>query len=694
MIALRKAWLLIIVLLASLADAAPPAQVSLHHELNVRIDPGRGMLKVDDRVTLPPGSNGRFRFHLYPGLQLGRVTGLTEPEAAEGVPVRVHALGGGDYEGLRLDGVRWLRIRYQGTIRQALNDISDSPGKRQQWTRGWIGDDGVFLDGAAPWYPRFGDQLLTFDLRVQAPPGWRAVSQGQPLGDNHWRETHPQDDIYLIANYFRVYQQSTPNGLAQVFLRQLDPVLAQRYLDATQTYLALYSRLLGPYPYAKFALVENFWESGYGMPSFTLLGPQVLRLPFIIHSAYPHEILHNWFGNGVYVDYARGNWSEGLTTYLADHFLKAQQGQGAAYRREALQRYARYAAKAGAFPLSHFTARHGDASQAIGYSKAMMVFHMLHRRLGDEIFFAGLRRFVRDYRFKRASYSDLQHSWEQASGRPLARFFDQWLERPGAPRLALGKVTVKRIGGQYRLDGVLRQTQAEPPFELRVPVVIQLTDGKMRHETIPLDGRSQAFHWVFESQPLSLAVDPDFDLFRQLDPAEIPMTLSAFFGSEKATLVLPAQAPEPIRQGYAALARDWAAKRPGWRVTTDADLDRLPDSGAILVLGWQNRFRDTVLHRHGKSLLQDGQVSLAGQTVNADKFSIVTAVTGPDQQPRILLTASQPAAIAGLARKLPHYGKYSYLAFTGATPDIKIKGQWAVSSEANPYRRMLTSPGS
>ena len=70
----------------------------------------------------------------------------------------------------------------------------------------------------------------------------------------------------------------------------------------------MYRQLIGPYPYGKFALVENFWETGYGMASFTLLGPQVIRFPFILNSSYPHEILHNWWGNSVFVDYASGNW--------------------------------------------------------------------------------------------------------------------------------------------------------------------------------------------------------------------------------------------------------------------------------------------------------------------------------------------------------------------------------------------------
>ena len=95
-------------------------------------------------------------------------------------------------------------------------------------------------------------------------------------------------------------------------------------------------------PFSKFALIENFWETGYGMPSFTLLGEQVIRFPFILESSYPHEILHNWWGNGVYPDYTTGNWSEGLTAYLADHLFQEMDGLGAEYRKEMLSRYKNY----------------------------------------------------------------------------------------------------------------------------------------------------------------------------------------------------------------------------------------------------------------------------------------------------------------------------------------------------------------
>ena len=49
-----------------------------------------------------------------------------------------------------------------------------------------------------------------------------------------------------------------------------------------------------------------------GFPAtFTLLGRQVLKLPFIVKTSLGHEILHQWFGNSVYIDFVAGNWAEG-----------------------------------------------------------------------------------------------------------------------------------------------------------------------------------------------------------------------------------------------------------------------------------------------------------------------------------------------------------------------------------------------
>src|SRR3990172_8203636 len=200
---------------------------------------------------------------------------------------------------------------------------------------------------------------------------------------------------------FQVCRDSAGTVETLVYLHENDEALAAKYLTATAQYLEMYRGLIGPYPYGKFALVENFWPTGYGMPSFTLLGAEIIRFPFIIPSSYPHEILHNWWGNSVFVDYQTGNWCEGLTAYLADHLIQEQRGKGEEYRRDTLQKYRSYVKGDRDFPLTEFRSRHSAPTEAVGYGKTLMLFHMLRQRLGDEAFRTWSGRFYREYRGKK-----------------------------------------------------------------------------------------------------------------------------------------------------------------------------------------------------------------------------------------------------------------------------------------------------
>jgi aminopeptidase N len=272
---------------------------------------------------------------------------------------------------------------------------------------------------------------------------------------------------------------------AFAFLRTPDQTLADRYLDVTAQYIEMYRGLLGPYPYSKFALVENFWETGYGMPSFTLLGEQVIRFPFILTSSYPHELLHNWWGNGVFVDSASGNWCEGLTAYLADHLFAEQRGQGADHRRAILQKVTDFVTAGNDFPLSRFQRRYNAVTEAVGYGKTAMFFNMLGEKVGDAQFIKALQAFYRDNLFREASFDDIEKSFEAVTGRDLRPFFDQWVRQVGTPELRLDRVS----GDGQRIDIALSQVQPGRLFALDVPVVIATDKGvETKTVSMPPDG--------------------------------------------------------------------------------------------------------------------------------------------------------------------------------------------------------------
>jgi hypothetical protein len=428
-------------------------------------------------------------------------------------------------------------------------------------------------------------------------------------------------------------------------------------------------------------LVENFRETGYGFPSFTLLGSRVIRLPFIIHTSYPHEILHNWWGNGVYVDYASGNWSEGLTAYLADYLIREERGQGVEYRRSALQKYRNYVGQEQDFALGEFRAKHGEASEAVGYNKALMFFHMLRRRLGERVFIDGLRRFYTEQRFRVAGYSDLQAAFEAESGLELQQDFDQWVSRVGAPTLHVRDVHVRETAGGYQLTARLEQSQDDPAYRLQVPVAVQLEgrDDGLRHELL-MSEKNLEVNLTFPTRPIRFAVDPEFDLFRRLDTAEIPPALGELFGSDQALFVLPAAAPDTLREAYRGLVSRFGAGR----VITDTNAEPLPADRPVWILGWENRHRAALAHEflaEDVSFEPQG-VRIHGELRDRDEECVVLVARRDRGESAALawIGCENPEAFAGLARKLPHYSKYGYLSFAGSEPANVLKGQWRVSA--------------
>ena len=657
-------------------DEPGPPPTMVHHVITVEVDPAGHRLSVEDEIRFPSAPSGPVEFELH---------GNLNPEGNELVALgEVPDSGPLEAERYRVSaptGTRQVTLSYAGVIHHPLT---------REGTVGLIGEEGVYLTGATHWLPALQDvPHQSFEMEVVLPPGWRSLSQGRRTKREEgadsvretWAESTPQQEVYLIAGQFTEYRKEGETADAVVLLREPDDKLAARYLDLTEPYLQMYAELLGPYPYSKFALVENFWETGYGMPSFTALGPRVIRMPFIPFTSYPHEILHNWWGNGVYVDYEAGNWAEGLTSYLADHLLAEQRGGGSEHRRGVLQRYADYVDDNDDFALTEFRGRHNAVTQAVGYGKTLMVFHMLRLRLGDEGFVAGLRKLYADNKFRETGWSAVADAFASATDTDLDAFFEQWTSRPGGPALRLRDVAVTKTEGGARVRGVLEQTQGGEAFEVRLPVAVQIDGDEQAHwYDVTMKTKEHAFDLELPAPPVRMAVDPSFDVFRRLHRDETPPAISQAFGADKILLVLPAAAPKDLRAAYRELAESWRrGQESRVEIKTDDALEELPKDRAVWLLGWKNRFRPLL----AKALdgTDDKSVTVAGQTLHRKDHAAVIVTRSPDNPEYALawLGAQRVEAMPGLARKLPHYGKYGYLGFTGDEPQNTVKGQWPVT---------------
>ncbi|HEY4221048.1 MAG TPA: M20/M25/M40 family metallo-hydrolase, partial [Myxococcota bacterium] len=569
------------------------------------------------------------------------------------------------------------------------------------------------------WYPHTqaqiksadGGELVTSKVKVTGmPAGWRALSEGDGAGANAWISTTPADNIHLVAGPFHETKERKHGVDVLIWLRSEDTdqqQLAQRYLEVTGQYLAMYDDLIGPYPYAKFALVENFWETGYGMPSFTLLGPQVIRFPFILHTSWPHELLHNWWGNGVFVSPGAGNWSEGLTAYLSDQLDAEQNGKGDEYRRTTLQRYQDFVAVDAKkdFPLTKFTARFSAASEAVGYGKWLMAVHMLRIKLGDDAFKGGLKKLWHDHRFERADFDDVRAAFQPGSATDLAPWFAAWTQRTGAPTVRWSDVRdVKDHTGAHHLEIAIAQTQADPAFPLDVPVVVTTRSGRGIRGVVAMDGSTKIARTsiALPDAAARVDVDPFADTFRALLPGEAAPSLSRALGAQRVLFVMPTLASVEERAAWKRFMDAVCGDGAQCSAVDDKAVTAIPNNSAVWILGYGNDLRAAAVvsaarfgaHDDDRGFLAPGPWTfdrVKNERTDPGKTSLVLALAHPrgGEEGAVFVGAHTAKAIDLLAKKIPHYGKYGYLAFAGDAVENSLKGTW--EPDASPMTVFLSS---
>ena len=694
---MKKLLISLVVLTSALFAQTKP----VNHNIIATVTPAESNLSVIDKITFPENlAKNDIVFTLNSALKISKVingsASLIKKEPAKNEIGMDHDQNGVE-QNMELnkyllevsDPLQPVTIYYSGKIVSRLEQSDENYQRGFSQSPGIISTKGVYLAGSTYWTPTIKNKLVTFNLTAKLPEGWKTVSQGKSIGNDYseWECKFPQEEIFLISAKFTVYKKDVGAVTAFAFLRTPDEALANKYLETTAQYLEMDRNLLGPYPYGKFALVENFWETGYGMPSFTLLGEKIIRFPFILHSSYPHELLHNWWGNSVYVDFSKGNWCEGITAYMADHLIKEQRGQGADYRRSTLQRFTDYVNDKNDFPPSKFVSRYDGASEAIGYGKTLMMWHMLRQLVGDDDFVKSFRRFYMNNKFRKASFYDIEKSFENVTGKDLSWFFKQWITRKGAPTLALTNVKVNKNGeSQYSVTFDLIQTQKENPFIMDVPVAV-VTKDKTIMKKFRMKNRYNTYNFTTKSKPVELIADPDFDCFRRLDANEIPAAFTKAFGSDSLICVLPSKSDN--LNEYKKIAEAWLKGKSG-KIIYDNKTGTLPNSKTVWLFGKENKFVSVVnnqLKKYGSNILNDS-INFNKKDFDYKNHSFVVAVKNPNNSDAEIVWCynSNPKATAGLIRKLPHYGKYSFLGFEGDEPTNILKGEWPVINSPLAYK--------
>ena len=587
-----------------------------------------------------------------------------------------------------IDGTFIIKIDYSGSLYTPLDDRQFSRERIAFEVNGTIGSEGIYLSPSAFWYPRTPDHTATHVVTARIPKGWNCVTDGMP-GDpvetgEYTSVTHtannPTNGLNFSAGPYVVKTIDHNGVMVATYMLPLQVDLADGYLEACGRFIDMYRELIAPYPFGKFAVVDNFLPSGYGMPGWTLLGSEVLRLPFIKHISLGHEILHNWFGNSLLVDYRSGNWCEGITVYFADYMYKEHQSDEAAkdYRMNVLRDYVNYVSPENDYPVCEFSERSDPHDRAIGYGKAMMIFHMLQQLMAESdpnLFIKVISDTYIYNKWKSISWRDWQSAFESAYGRDLGWFFNQWVNRVGAPEISIHDVHASNSENGWTTRLTVQSKPDENPYRYLLPIRSVCSDGSIINQNVFVSEPIQEIELNSDEALTSISLDPDFNVFRKLYPSEMPLTLSAFFGDPNGVLIIPSQGEhaKAFREAAEGL------KTEGQRVVTDVDFHADEAAGSLWIFGGPN---NRVWQKYpGMEHCSSAEFELDGEihdqpNVSATFVKEYQKTSSEDYSPvnivhTITLSGADP--VAG-TRKLTHYGKYSYLAFDG---DKNIrKGMW------------------
>jgi aminopeptidase N len=643
---------LIAVLLPAAGGGAPvlPGPGTPHYEIAIRLDPGSRELEGEATLHLPPDVRS---------LVLGqRFQLLSLWAGGEALPVKPRRKGAVQAIELPARRAPAVKVRWRGKLaeldpgldhRQVLDRLEPAASV-----------EGSFLPGSSAWYPLAPERLASYRLSLDLPAGQRALAAGSLRSreerDGRYRASfefeQPGEPIDLMAGPYKV-EERTLRGLEgrsialRTWFHPRVADLSRAYLDALVRYFDLYERWIGPYPFDAFSVVSSPLPTGFGMPTLTYLGESVLRLPFIRDTSLGHEVLHNWWGNSVYPDYRRGNWAEGLTTFMADYAYKEQEGEAAARAmRLAWLRDITAVAPSEDFPVVEFTSRTHGTSQIVGYNKPAMFFFVLREAIGREAFDAGVRRFYREHRFRTAGWDELRRAFEAAAGRSLEPLFRQWLTRSGAPELRLSAASAAPANAGYRV--ALTIEQQGPAFQSALPLRFELEGGALSR-VVEVSEREARVAVELPGRPLAVELDPEFRALRRLAPGEAPPIMTEVMIDPRAGYLVLEEGPAWRSAGALLVSRLLDAK--------PAAPAAAPSRDSMVVFGTPEAL-DRWLAAQG--------LPAAPAELREQGSARAWTVARNGAKPVLAVTARDAAALEALARPLRHYGRESWIAFEGS----------------------------
>jgi aminopeptidase N len=421
-------------------------------------------------------------------------------------------------------------IKYKGVPASGLKIGDNKHGDRTFFSDNWPNRGRHWLATIDHPYDKAMCEFI-----VTAPDHYQVISNGLKieetnLADNkrltHWKQSIPIATwLYVLgAADFAVQYVDEFDGKSietWVFKQDRDAGFYD-FAEPTKQVLEFYSDNVGPFSYEKLANIQSNSVSG-GMEAASAIlysdssvkGDRNLRWRNVVI----HEIAHQWFGNAV-TEYDWDDiWlSEGFATYFTLLFIEHQYGRDAFVEglKSSQKSVDAFYEKNPKYTIVHDNLKDmKDVTTSQIYQKGSWILHMLRGVVGTETFWEGIQSYYKQYKDLNVTTNDFKRVMEEASGKDLTVFFEQWLYKPGILKLA-GSWKYDKQKGEILIH--LNQVQTDGGmFEMPLEIGIDFGNKPLQLELIQIKEKSNSFKLKVEEEPKNIVLDPNYWVLMNAD---------------------------------------------------------------------------------------------------------------------------------------------------------------------------------
>ena len=514
--------------------AGPAAQFA-QYSLAVRLEPEARRIDVSGTVRLPAVDSARsqLRIGLSERMDSLHVDMITPTGLGPTTLERdTTGLGAARVEGESRDAHWILRPRNPIPRGEPVTLRFSYRGKGDAAFLYYVGPEVAVASGwGDSWYPDIkGSSKATGDLTIQLPAGWKAIAGNPPIGDVQPAGAGMFRFVQRLPTYFTfaagpytVVSRAGAVPLSAWLLKPRDKF--DSYLAGVESMVSVLAHEFGPYPFGALSLVEvprpiaqAAGFNAFSPASFLVLNHRTFDVPDVkySHQWLGHELGHQWFPHAVIWDKPGFLYmEEALAEYGGLRIVEELDGPQAAWRSRttgyeydpiySASAYFRLAAAGVDEPLA--TMGSGINQRNLAYNKGSLFFDMLAREIGRTNMQRSFNDLTRGKRLATTTWPQFLEAVRTEAGRNIDWFFDQWLNRAGAPDY--------RLEWTQRGDSVSGTvSQAPPYYRAHLKVELRGAEGQKLSHVVEIIGATATFSVAPGFRVADVVLDPDYEVLR------------------------------------------------------------------------------------------------------------------------------------------------------------------------------------